>query len=278
MDKKEITLDILRNYLETRKSREQKLFEYHASTDDVARATIKDAMEDIDRKILAQECEFSRQGFKPVLLREKDIEEMKTKLSSVVGEDLSSEGNLTVVAINNTASFSPVLEIFDTSKQNLDALFKLNLIFQKLGYDDSAQLIGLVRMGVVREPIDVSCFPREDTLWMVRFLQRLGIKAALDGSMLVHSDSGLSDQVHIRYQGKELWLTNSQMARLSEMMKMLKGVSQKMQSYTAQRHVRQFSPEEEADFQSVQTSYLGLIDKRDELLKTFQEEETHFLS
>lgn len=268
-----ISVRDIADYLLLRKQREEAFLKASLPSFSGDRPALLHHVGDCDKRLLDIECRFNTSGLKMALPHEKRLEDIQQQLLPLPGEDL-----VQAIASRQGEVYSAVRgrwQLLCEQAENRDAIAKLNLMLQRLGYERCMRLIGAVRLGAIAEPIALTDFPPADQEWLVRLLGRLRIPAMLEGGHLVPTPI-LPELVRIIFQGAAFWLSPSEAGQLKGITGELGLVSRKLQSYTAQRQARSLEPEQEKDFESVQVRYLELMKARDGIFNAFREEEKFF--
>lgn len=272
MDQK-IDNQALNDYLTLKKKREEAFLRFHLSKPEKEKEMFKHTLESLDRKLLDIECKFNTLGLKFVFPHEKQVEELTQQLSSLSDEEIekaihSKEGEI-YSAIKTRWQF------FTQYFKNRDTIAKINLLIQRLGYDNCIRLVGALRIGSLPEPIDLSLFSQDDRLWAMRLFQRLGFTVSLEDTILTENGASATQQC-VRYKGEPIWLPPEDAQRFEKNQEELEGVSKKIQSYSAQKQAGMLKAEQEQTFENTQLRYLELLKEQDGLLQLFYKEEKLF--
>lgn len=153
--------------------------------------------------------------------------------------------------------------------ENRLEIAKLSLIVARMGAKEKKEAGDAIGKGL-------PCRLRIDTIGdadkkrLVRFMRRCGIDCAVSG--LFKEGEAPADEVIVELPKRKVWVSPDVQEKLESNLERMKAISPRIQLKNAQRHVKEFSAEEEEDFANLQQEYLDLLKEQDELVKGYDEE------
>lgn len=116
--------------------------------------------------------------------------------------------------------------------------------------------------------LDASTLNERDRAKLFKLFNRSGIRCFAEGHKLVsESKKGTGwSEAKVELEGNYVWSEATDEPKTKEFMKQLVETGKAIQVMNAERHVRQFSAEEEKGFLDTQRNYLELLKKRNGML------------
>ncbi|HLC68568.1 MAG TPA: hypothetical protein VJH24_01910 [Candidatus Bilamarchaeaceae archaeon] len=269
-----ITISDVCRYILLKKEREDAFFCSNIGSPD-KKENWQQQLRELDKQLLQEDCRFATCRFKLVLPHEQQWEGIQQTLVSSSREEwddaLRSRQGTLYAAIKKYRSF------LRYHAQNRKNIAKLNLLFHKTGYDRCVSLIGMLRLGHPPSSVDISFLSNDDQKWALRLFQRLDFPLSLKGAELKKNGFAESLDVAVSTGEHLVWIVREKASGLETVLAELKTVSRRMQYYNAERQIRTFPPEEEKEYEAVQSHYLQLLKQKDELLRDFYAEDKLFL-
>ncbi len=161
-------------------------------------------------------------------------------------------------------------ELIKMNHSNRSNIAKLLLLSSKI--DHRNDLFECIHKGVIDREIPVTILDEKEAGFLVKVLRRVGIMASLDSGRIVEGNGEFTEK-RIELSGSMIWLDLETHKRLVDNMESIKLLNSKIQLKNAERQIKDFSEEEEAEFASFQNEYLRLLKEQDDLLQEFRDED-----
>ncbi len=130
------------------------------------------------------------------------------------------------------------------------------------------KIIEAVKNGKVFEDIEVT--EEEAGLKIAKYLYRLGIDAKYENGFIIGEEFPFKE-IGIKIGEKTIYVPESKVEEIAENERKLKAISIKIQVKNAEKQIKNFSNEEDKEFEKLQEEYLKLLKKREEYLEKYKD-------
>lgn len=210
-------------------------------------------------------------GVELITPRQNKLDEMNQRLSAFspqeLKEGLEKKSGEAYEALNEKGI------VVKENYKNRVEIAKLCVIAAKLNPGEKELVSNTIKSGILSDRINVSSLEGNDRKKLARVLRRCGINCISHEDELIPEEEIEEKEVRVELPNRSVWIIESMKGRLDENLEKIEEMNRKIQLLNAERYVKEFSEEEEKNFEELQAEYLGLLKEQDEMLKEFNEEE-----
>ncbi|MBD3209989.1 hypothetical protein GF318_01255 [Candidatus Micrarchaeota archaeon] len=210
-------------------------------------------------------------GVKVLVPNKDELDRLSERLGSFSPEELRS-----AVSTRSGEAYEVLAERGEIIKENFKnrlEIAKLSVVTSMLSDEEKGGIEKVVRSGSLKQPIKVSTLEKEAREKLARFMRRCGIECSAKEDEILPGNGGFLKEIRLEMPDRTVWVSEEAKEQLDEILSKIKDINSKIQLKNAERYVKNFTEEEEKAFEMLQSEYLELLKKKDELLQSFNEEE-----
>lgn len=157
--------------------------------------------------------------------------------------------------------------------QNRFEIAKLSMAAANLGTSEKASLSETIYFSRMGEKIRLSSADETTRRRIVKHLNRCGIFCLSEGDSIVPASVAYSEEVSYELPSGKVWVKSDLKSEIDRILEETRLIIPKVQLKTAEMQVIVFNDQQRAEHEAIQTQYLHLLRKKDELLRDFYDEE-----